>query len=58
MAILVLRYQKLGHSMHLVRHTDPGLAPAVDWSCIWRTLADRDLKMSGIDASRRQLQSA
>jgi hypothetical protein len=25
------------------------------WSCIWRTLADRDLKMSCIDAPRRQL---
>jgi hypothetical protein len=27
-------------------------------SCIWRTSADRDLKMGCIDASRRQLQSA
>jgi hypothetical protein len=30
---------------------------AVDWSCIWRHPADRDLKMSCIDASQRQLQS-
>jgi hypothetical protein len=31
---------------------------AVEWSCISRTPGDRDLKMSCIDASRRQLQSA
>jgi hypothetical protein len=28
---------------------------AAYWNCIWRTPADRDLKMSCIDASRRQL---
>jgi hypothetical protein len=53
MAILVLRCQKLlvGHSMH---HRDPRWLVEL----YLETPADRDLKMSCVDASLRQLQSA
>ena len=54
MAILVLRCQKLGHSMH---HRDPGSVPAADWSHNFAKNHRLDLKLSCIDASQRQLQS-
>jgi hypothetical protein len=55
MVILVLRCQKLGHSMH---HRDPGPVPAAYWSCIWRTLAERDLKNTKNELYRRVSMSA
>ena len=54
MAFLVLRSWD---SVPLGQVAPRGPMPAVEWSCIWRTPADRELKMSCIDASRRQLQS-
>jgi hypothetical protein len=55
MAILVIRCQKLGHSMH---HRDPGPVPGGHWSRNFGKNDRPDLKMSCIDASRRHLQSA
>ena len=54
-AVLVLRSWD---AVPLGQVVPPGPTPAADWSYIFRTLADRELKISCIDASRRQLQSA
>jgi hypothetical protein len=55
LAILVPRSWDV--SCQVARAENPVHAPA-DWSCIWRPAEDRDLKMSCIDASQRQLKSA
>jgi hypothetical protein len=55
MAILVPGSWDVG--CQVVRAENPVHVPAY-WSCIWGLPADRDLKMSCIDAFRRQLQSA